>query len=152
MIEKDCKNEEYKDLLERNIIKSKIRNMFDVEFNKKFEGAISIPIQTRSQSAALGHAEQHQSSRQQALNSISSTGPNSNKFLFFITDKFEAEMKTEEEERLKLKRKLDVERMEVLDKNRAKRQKVNGVPSSSRSLLSAQFPSLNKPSKGKTSV
>lgn len=152
MIEKDCKNEEYKDLLERNIIKSKIRNMFDVEFNKKFEGAISIPIQTRSQSVAMGQPEQHQSSRQQALNSISSTGPNANKFLFFITDKFEAETKTEEEERRKLKRKLDVERMEVLDRNRLKRQKVNGFPSSSRSLLSPQYPTGNKPSKGKTSL
>ena len=46
--------------------------------------------------------------------------------MFFITDKFEAEDKTEDEERLKLKRKLDVERMEVLDRNRAKRQRVNG--------------------------
>lgn len=64
MIEKDCKNEEYRDLLERNIIKSKIRNIFDVEFNKKFEGAISIPIQTRSALAAAGTPDFHQSSRQ----------------------------------------------------------------------------------------
>ena len=44
LIDKDCKNEEYQEQLQRNIINSKIRNIFDTEFNKKFEGSLSIPL------------------------------------------------------------------------------------------------------------
>jgi len=53
LIDKDHKNEEFREQLERNIINSKIRNIFDIEFKKKFEGALSIPIPARSQSSIV---------------------------------------------------------------------------------------------------
>lgn len=43
-IDKDSKNVDYLEQLEKNIMNAKIRNVFDVEFNKKFQGALSIPI------------------------------------------------------------------------------------------------------------
>ena len=35
-IDKDSKNVDYLEQLEKNIMSAKIRNIFDVEFNKKF--------------------------------------------------------------------------------------------------------------------
>lgn len=59
----------------------------------------------------------HRSRQQQSVNSVTTGGPQTNRYLFFITDKFVAEKKIEDEERLKLKRKLDIERIEETEKN-----------------------------------
>ena len=76
--------------------------MFDVEFNKKYEGSINIPIQPKARVAGANH-----SSRHSAISTINCTGTNTNKYLFFITDKFITEAKIEEDERVKLKKKLE---------------------------------------------
>lgn len=36
IIDKDSKNVDYREKLERNIMNAKIRNIIDVEYNKKF--------------------------------------------------------------------------------------------------------------------
>ena len=45
--------------------------------------------------------------------------------MFFITDKFVPEKKIENEERMKLKRKLDIERIEETERNRIKRMRTS---------------------------
>lgn len=37
-INKNSQNGEFKAKLERNVIHAQIRNIFDIEFNKKFQG------------------------------------------------------------------------------------------------------------------
>lgn len=64
-------------------------------------------MQTRSQSTAV-----NSNSRRVQQQSFTGNGIQSNKYLFFITDKFVAEKNIENEEKMKLKRKLDIERLE----------------------------------------
>lgn len=90
--------------------------MFDVEFNKKFEGAINIPIQPKTRQQG-----QNQSGRHNAISTLNNAGTNTNKYLFFITDKFMTETKIEEDEKIKLKKKLD----SMADSERSKFQKQN---------------------------
>ena len=39
-IDKTSQNGEFQEKLERNVIHAQIRNIFDIEFNKKFQGSI----------------------------------------------------------------------------------------------------------------
>ena len=43
-IQKNSVNFDYNDRYEQSIIQSKIRNMFDIEFNKKFQGSLQFPL------------------------------------------------------------------------------------------------------------
>ena len=66
---------------------AKIRNIFDVEFNKRFQGNLTIPFTP----ARLGHTSH--SSRAQNL----SYGTGGQKYLFFITDKYVPEARVEDD-------------------------------------------------------
>lgn len=43
-IQKNSVNFDYNDRFEQSMIQSKIRNMFDIEFNKKFQGSLQFPL------------------------------------------------------------------------------------------------------------
>ena len=58
---------------------------------------------------------------------MTNVGPQSNRYLFFITDKFVSEKDIEQDERMRLKRKLDLERIEESERfNKLKRLKAGG--------------------------
>ena len=83
-INKNSQNGEFKAKLERNVIHAQIRNIFDIEFNKKFQGQIQLPLKI------------------QCRNNYYHSQSNNNKYLFFITDKFEDEAKIENEQKHEL--------------------------------------------------
>ena len=43
-IDKNSQNGEFQEKLDRNVIHAQIRNIFDIEFNKKFQGSIQVPL------------------------------------------------------------------------------------------------------------
>jgi hypothetical protein len=99
--------------LQQNMIQSKIRNMFDIEFNKKFQGSMQFPLLSmgtlRNQQmknslegkgggahlSSLGKS--HVSNRYRSNNYTSFD----NRYLFFISDKLENDKELERKERAK---------------------------------------------------
>ena len=67
ILDRDSRNVEHLEQLEKNVLTAKIRNIFDIEFNKNYQGSLQLP----PPSSGRTH-----------------TSTNANKYLFFITDKF----------------------------------------------------------------
>jgi len=79
MIDQEMNNADYQTQLENNINFSKIRSIFDVEFNKHLQGSITLPLK--------GEANP----RSSTLATGSSSGCTAQKYLFFLADKFTSE-------------------------------------------------------------
>lgn len=97
--------------LQQNMIQSKIRNMFDIEFNKKFQGSMQFPLLSmgtlRNQqmkqnmenkgSGQMNLSKSHVSNRYRSNNYSSFD----NRYLFFISEKLENDKELERKERAK---------------------------------------------------
>ena len=98
-IQKNTVNFEYNDRLEQSMIQSKIRNMFDIEFNKKFQGSLQFPL---LQMGTLRTKQMKQiANNNNAANRYRSSNYASfdNRYLFFISDQFDNDKELEQKER-----------------------------------------------------
>ena len=98
-IQKTSVNFDYNDRLEQSMIQSKIRNMFDIEFNKKFQGSLQFPL---LQMGTLRTKQMKQlANNSNAANRYRSSNYASfdNRYLFFISDQFDNDKELEQKER-----------------------------------------------------